>query len=136
MGISHAALRLSQRLHNDLLCSLSGDSAKLLGSDFRNHSVAHLVTLFYFPRFFERDFLFGVLYGLHDVFVRAYPYPALFGIEFKLYVHCLAEILFAGKRQCVFERGNKNALIDSLFPFKVIKCRKKILVNHFPVSSD
>lgn len=92
----------------------------------------HLVTLFYFPRFFERDFLFGVLYGLHNVFVRAYLYPALFGIKFKLYVHCLAEILFAGKRQCVFERGNKNALIDSLFPFKVIKCRKKILVNHFP----
>ena len=132
--IYDAALRLTDALNDDLLCSLSRDAAELLRLDRHGDNVAHLGTAAVLLCGFENNFVAGILDLFDDGLVDVHLKALLLLVKDDLNI-----ILALG---IVLAEGCKHGLLDllvhiaagnALFFFDILDCFKKFSV-HFILS--
>ena len=128
--IDNAPLGLADALDDDLLGSLGGDAAKLLGLHRHADHIAHLGPAADLLGSFQNDLMAGVLNLIHDELVDIHVNPLLVLIQNDLHIVLALRVVTA--------ESGQHSLLDfvihiglgyALFSLDIRNCLKKFCVH-------
>ena len=123
------ALGLAEALHNYLLGSLSGDSAKVLRGDLYLKNVTHFEIRVIAPSFGNRDFRVRIFYFLDHVFEHVDPEGRLARVNLDLDITADGIMPAVGVYECGLDCFQKDFQRDILFTLNLSKRVNKIGVH-------